>query len=64
MKYFLSLTLFIIFSTSAYARTIHKERSIYRNIVITEKNSKRCMRFESRQRSVSNQACINLKDFV
>jgi len=47
-------------SLNLSARTIHKERSIYRNIVITEKNQRRCMRFESRQRSISSQACIDL----
>lgn len=49
-------------SASLPARTIHKERSIYRNIVITEKNKRRCMRFESRTRSISNQACIDLNN--
>jgi len=44
------------------AREIHKERSIYRNIVITENKGKRCMRFESRRRSVSNQACMKIRN--
>ena len=40
---------------------VHKERSIYRNIVITENKGIRCMQFETRRKKVSNQACINLK---
>jgi len=44
------------------ARQIHKERSIYRNIVITETKGKRCMRFETRRRSISNQACMKVEN--
>lgn len=62
MKYLTACCLLLIFSTNLSARTIHKERSIYRNIVITEKNKQRCMRFESRRRSISNQACIDLNN--
>ena len=62
--------LLIIFSTlllasfpnSLFAKTIHKERSIYRNIVITESKHIRCMQFESRRREIANQACINLRN--
>jgi len=52
----------LVISSSLSAREIHKERSIYRNIVITEKKGKRCMRFETRRRSVANQACMNLRN--
>jgi spermidine synthase len=47
-------------SLSLAAKNIHKERSIYRNIVINETKNKRCMRFETRRKSISNQACIDL----
>ena len=60
MKYLILFFVLIFFSLSLSARTIHKERSIYRNIVITEENNRRCMRFETRRRSISNQACIDL----
>ncbi|MET1257149.1 spermidine synthase [Aliikangiella maris] len=43
------------------ARQIHKERSIYRNVVIIEKDDVRCMRFETRRKKIANQACIDLK---
>ncbi len=47
-------------ATATFAKTVHKERSIYRNVVITENNQQRCMRFETRRRAISNQACIDL----
>ncbi len=62
VKYLFGFLLLFCFCSNLSARTIHKERSIYRNIVIVEQNNKRCMRFETRRRSVSNQACINLQD--
>lgn len=48
--------------TSAHvsAKEIHKSRSIYRNVVITETDNIRCMQFETRRRNVSNQTCIDL----
>jgi len=54
--------LLIPFSDILSAKIIHKERSTYRNVVITEKKNTRCMSFESRKKSISNQACINLKN--
>jgi spermidine synthase len=57
----LTIVLFaMLIASSASAKTIHKERSIYRNVVITENNNERCMRFETRRRAISNQACIDL----
>lgn len=44
------------------AEQIHKSRSIYRNVVITQDDNIRCMRFETRRRKVSNQTCIDLDD--
>ncbi|PHS20590.1 MAG: hypothetical protein COA86_01190 [Kangiella sp.] len=43
------------------AKELHRERSLYRNVIVTEKNKIRCMRFETRRKKISNQACINLK---
>ena len=62
MHYIVTVALLIFLSLDISAKTIHKEKSIYRNIVITEKNSRRCMQFETRRRSASNQACIDLKN--
>lgn len=38
-------------------RYIHQERSLYRNIVVTEDNSRRCMRFTITSRTGQNQSC-------
>ncbi|MCW8877561.1 MAG: fused MFS/spermidine synthase [Kangiellaceae bacterium] len=66
MKRYLSVVISLIslygLSNFVEARQIHKERSIYRNVVITEENNIRCMRFETRRRNITNQACIDLKD--
>ncbi len=62
VKYLLCFLLLSILSFDLVARTIHTERSIYRNITIVENNKKRCMRFETRRRAISNQACLNLND--
>lgn len=62
MKYLLTFLLLLILSFGLTAKTIHTERSIYRNITIVENNKKRCMRFETRRRAISNQACLNLRD--
>ncbi|WP_196139045.1 spermidine synthase [Aliikangiella sp. G2MR2-5] len=43
------------------AKQIHKERSIYRNVVIVEEEGLRCMRFETRRKKITNQACIDLE---
>jgi len=61
-KLFIFTCLCVSFSSFLAAEIIHKERSAYRNVVITEKNNTRCMSFESRKKAVSNQACINLKN--
>ena len=56
---------FLLFSFSSIsfveAKELHRERSLYRNVIVTEKNNIRCMRFETRRKKKSNQACINLK---
>ena len=57
------LIVLIIASSPFYvvAEQIDKERSIYRNVVIVEERDLRCMRFETRRRQITNQACIDLK---
>jgi len=43
-------------------RIIHQQRSLYRNIVVTEDSSRRCMRFTITDRSGQNQSCHFLND--
>ncbi len=62
MKRLIGCALLVVMSCVVSAKTIHKERSIYRNIVINETNKKRCMRFETRRKSISNQACMDLRE--
>lgn len=43
-------------------RTIHQERSLYRNILVTEDFERRCMRFTITERIGQNQSCRFLDD--
>lgn len=43
-------------------REIHQERSLYRNIIVTEDSNRRCMRFTITQRRGQNQSCRFLDD--
>ena len=43
-------------------RQIHQERSLYRNIIVTEDSTRRCMRFTITSRIGQNQSCRFLKD--
>ncbi len=60
--FFVMLQIIILqsFSFSVQAKQIHKERSIYRNIVLLEKDNVRCMSFETRKIKPAYQACIDL----
>lgn len=42
--------------------TIHQERSLYRNILVTEDGSRRCMRFTVAELDGQNQSCRFLRD--
>jgi spermidine synthase len=55
------LSLSATISENLQAKEILKQRSIYRNVVISENNDIRCMRFETRRKQVTNQACIDLE---
>ena len=44
------------------AKIIHKERSLYRNIMVTEVFSERCLLFTVKRRSESRQSCKDLKN--
>ncbi|MGX5200540.1 spermidine synthase [Aliikangiella sp. IMCC44632] len=55
--------LFTAFSCDELAaKKIEKKRSIYRNVIIVEEDGERCMRFETRRKKITNQACIDLQD--
>jgi len=45
------------------ARQIHQERSLYRNILVTEDDERRCMRFTITERTGQNQSCRFLDDY-
>lgn len=48
-----------ILSLSAASKVIHSERSLYRNILVTEEYSRRCLQFTVK-RDQRSQSCINL----
>lgn len=50
----------LFISANADAKIIHEERSLYRNILITEQNGERCMRFVVHDRATHNQSCFYL----
>ncbi len=45
------------------AKQIHQERSLYRNILVTEDAVRRCMRFTITERTGQNQSCRFLDDY-
>ena len=52
----------ILLSTVLEAKIIHKERSLYRNIAVTENGSERCLLFTIKKRSKSRQSCIDMEN--
>lgn len=44
------------------ARTLHEERSLYRNIIVSEADGQRCMRFVLHDKVNHNQSCVYLND--
>lgn len=50
----------LLASANANAKIIHEERSLYRNILISEQNGERCMRFVVHDRATHNQSCFYL----
>ncbi len=56
MKIFLFVVTLFCFQIST-AKTIHKEQSLYRNIVVTQVKNKRCMKFSLRKDRKQNQSC-------
>ncbi len=71
MKYWLSSTALFIFASVVFLqdsqaqrgiREIHQERSLYRNIIVTEDSSRRCLRFTITRRTGQNQSCRFLEN--
>lgn len=52
----------LLLSNTLEAKIIHKERSIYRNIAVTEDGGERCLLFTIKKRAKSRQSCVDLKD--
>ena len=50
-----------IVAEASQADVIHREKSLYRNIEVTETNERRCLIFAVRQTN-HNQSCIDLAD--
>lgn len=46
----------------SWAGIVHEERSLYRNIIISEQDNLRCMRFVVHDKKIHNQSCVDLKD--
>ncbi len=67
LTWLLATLLLPAFANSAFAqqgelRQIHQERSLYRNILVTEDDVRRCMRFTITSTSGQNQSCRFLDD--
>jgi len=52
----------LLVCTIVEAKVIHKERSLYRNISVTESGGERCLLFTIKKRARSRQSCIDLND--
>ena len=54
----LSLIIFLLIPVSSEARVIHREKSLYSNILIDQKDSVICLKFSIRRKK-NNQSCID-----
>ena len=57
MNKLIFLCLFISFSSVSVAKVIHKERSLYRNIIVEDNYNLRCLKFNVKT-SKTNQSCL------
>lgn len=60
MRYFLVIVLSLL-PVLSVAKTIHQERSLYRNIVVSEERGRRCLVFTIK-RDERNQTCKDMRD--
>ncbi len=61
MKLFFAIILLLVSAASYSDTVVHREKSLYRNIVVTEKAGKRCLVFSVR-RQERNQTCVDIND--
>ena len=61
MKLFHAIILLLVSAGSYSDTVVHREKSLYRNIVVTEKAGKRCLVF-SVKRQERNQTCVDIND--
>ena len=61
MKLFFAIILLLVSTGSNSDTVVHREKSLYRNIVVTEKAGKRCLVF-SVKRQQRNQTCVDTND--
>jgi len=52
----------LLLSATLNAKIIHKERSLYRNIAVTQDRNERCLLFTIKRKAKSRQSCIDLED--
>jgi spermidine synthase len=57
-----SFFVFQISNAQRGIREIHQERSLYRNIIVTEDSTRRCLRFTITRRTGQNQSCRFLEN--
>jgi spermidine synthase len=55
------ICLLIAFSSASFAKVIHKERSLYRNIIVEDNYNLRCLKFNVKT-SKTNQSCLYIND--
>ena len=51
-----------IFNTSIYAKVVHSEKSLYRNIIVDQTADKRCMVFGRMSKHPDSQSCVMLSN--
>ncbi|MDG1750381.1 MAG: fused MFS/spermidine synthase [Thalassotalea sp.] len=55
------ICLLVTFSNVSFAKVIHKERSLYRNIIVEDNYNLRCLKFNVKT-SKTNQSCLYIDD--
>jgi spermidine synthase len=61
MKILFAITLLLVSTASYGDKVVHREKSLYRNIVVTEKAGKRCLVFSIKLQE-RNQTCVDIND--
>lgn len=57
----ITFILLSLLATQVFAKVIHSERSLYRNIIVDEEGNQRCLKFNTKS-SKTNQSCIFKND--